>query len=256
MSLELVSVSFAWEGAGERARRVALSDASLALEPGRAIALLGPNGAGKSTLLGLASGRLAPISGSALLDGTPLASWDRRALARKLAYLPQVERLPFNYPALDFVLLGRAPHVPALALPAAADYARAKAALEDLGLDALAERPVTELSGGELQLVRLARCLAQGAEYLLLDEPSTMLDPANARRLADALRRLVARGRALLFTTHDAPFAAFAADEAALLKDGSLVALGPAHAVLVPELLEATFGLPFKDASFPTVFHV
>ena len=249
MSLELRALSFRWpEGA------LALEGATLSLEPGRALALLGPNGAGKSTLLGLASGRLRPGAGEALLEGRPIAAWDRRALARRLAYLPQAERLPFNYPVLDFVLLGRAPHVPPLSQPGPADLERARAALAELGLSALAARPVTELSGGELQLVRLARCLAQEADYLLLDEPSTMLDPANARRLAEALRRLVSGGRALLFTSHDAAFSAYAAGEAALLKAGSLVALGPSRAVLVPDLLETAFGLPFKPTSLPSVF--
>ncbi|MBL8967470.1 MAG: ABC transporter ATP-binding protein, partial [Spirochaetaceae bacterium] len=190
MSLELRRAGYRWPGGA-----LALDDATIGLEPGRVLAILGPNGAGKSTLLGLASGRLEPSGGEALLDGKAIRAWERRALARRLAHLPQVERLAFNYPVLDFVLLGRAPHVPSLAQPGPADLERAAAALAELGLSALADRPVAELSGGELQLVRLARCLAQEAAYLLLDEPSTMLDPANARRLADELKRLAESGR-------------------------------------------------------------
>lgn len=259
MSLELRGVSFRWPEKAREKDKVfrsssapALADASLTLERGASLALLGPNGAGKSTLLGLASGRLRPASGTVLLEGRALADWDRKVLSRRLAFLPQVERLPFNYSVADFVLLGRAPHIPTLAQPTAADGMKAMEALGELGIGRLATRPVTELSGGELQLVRLARCLAQEAEYLLLDEPSTMLDPANSKLVADALKSLARRGRGILFTTHDAAFAAFTADESGLLKAGSLVAMGPSPAILVPELLETAFGLPFKTMAFPS----
>jgi iron complex transport system ATP-binding protein len=117
-----------------------------------------------------------------------------------------------------------------------------------------AGRPVDSLSGGELQLARLARCLAQEADYLLLDEPGSMLDPANAKMVADALRDIAASGRGVLFSTHDAAFAAHAADTAILVREGSPLASGPARAVLVPELLEAAFGLPFLPQTFPSVY--
>ena len=249
MSLAIDRAHFSW-GRGKEVVR----DLSLELAPGGAIALLGPNGAGKSTLLGVAAGRLKPSSGRIELDGRPLAGMDPRARARQIALLPQFERLPFNYSCLELVLLGRAPHVPILAQPGPEDEKRALAALERLGLGGFADRPIDSLSGGEVQLARLARCLAQEAEYFLLDEPGSMLDPANARLVADALRSLAGAGKGVLFSTHDAAFAAHAAETALLLREGGCLAQGPARAVLVPELLEAAFGLPFVSASFPTVY--
>jgi len=249
MSLVLDRVRFAWPGGRE-----VLRGASFELSPGGSVALLGPNGAGKSTLLGLASGRLRPSSGRAELDGRALHDIDAGARARRVALLPQFERVPFNYSCLEFVLLGRAPHVPILSQPAQADEERALAALAGMGAEGFADRPVDSLSGGELQLVRLARCLAQEADYLLLDEPATMLDPANARRVADAIRGIAASGRGVVFSAHDAAFAAHAAAQALLIRDGSPLASGPARAVLLPELLEAAFGLPFLPQTFPSVF--
>lgn len=251
MSLELEGLSFSWPGGAPL-----LSGVGLRLGPGSILALLGPNGAGKSTLLSLAAGRREPSSGSASLEGRELRAWDRRSLARHLAFLPQTERLPFNYTVRDFVLLGRAPHVPTLSLPGEEDELCCDRAIVELGLESLAGRAITELSGGELQLVRLARCLVQEAEYLLLDEPSTALDPANARRLADELRRLAAGGRAILLTTHDAAFASYVAAEALLLRRGEVVASGPSSAVLVREFLEAAFGLPFGRSPVPSAFGV
>ena len=249
MSLVLDRVRFSWPDGRE-----AVAGASLELSPGGSLALLGPNGAGKSTLLGLAAGRHAPSDGKAELDGRALRDIDPRARARRIAVLPQFERLPFNYGCLDLVLLGRAPHLPALSLPGPADEERALDALGRLGLEAFADRPLDSLSGGELQLVRIARCLAQEADYLLLDEPGSMLDPANARLVADALRGIAASGTAVLFSSHDAAFAAHAATGALLMRGGSVVASGPSRAVLVPELLEAAFGLPFLPATFPSVY--
>lgn len=246
MSLSLVSAGFAWPGG----RRV-LEEVGLELERGRILALLGPNGAGKSTLLGLASGRLRPDRGEALLDGRPLQAWGPAGVARRLALLPQFERIPFSYAVRDFVLLGRAPHVSFLAQPGPEDLAAASAALEELGLADFAERPVTELSGGELQLVRLARALAQEAGYLLLDEPTSMLDPAHALMVAKALRGLARGGRGILFTTHDLGLALNLADEALLLRDGGVVAAGPAARVLAPEPLSLAFGIPFGSAALP-----
>jgi len=249
MSLALRGASFRWPDG-----KLALSEAEIELRGGRVIALLGPNGAGKSTLLGLASGRLAPSSGSAELEGKPLRAWDAAARARNVALLPQFERLPFNYSVRDFVLLGRAPHVGLLALPSALDEAKAAEAIEELGLEALADRGVTELSGGELQLVRIARCLAQEALYLLLDEPTSMLDPAHARSVAEAMRGLAASGRGLLFSTHDPALALFAADEALLLRNGRTVARGPVSTIVSPAALSEAFGVAFAQRPLPSAY--
>jgi len=249
VSLVLDGVRYSWPGGRE-----AVAGIGLELGPGGAVALLGPNGAGKSTLLGIASGRLRPGAGRAELDGQALSRMSPRSRAFRVAFMPQFERLSFNYRCVDFVLLGRAPHVPALSQPGPEDMSRARSALLRMGLDGFEDRPVDSLSGGELQLARLARCLAQEADYILLDEPASMLDPANSLRVADALRDLVSAGHALLFSSHDAGFAAHAADEVLLVRDGRGIASGSIRNLLVSDMLEAAFGVPFALSAMPTVF--
>lgn len=255
MTLELDSVSFSRSGRPE-----ILSAVSIGISSGQIFAILGPNGAGKTTLLGLASGRLRPASGKVLLDGIPLETIGRPALARKIAVLPQFEKLAFNYSCLDFVLLGRAPHVHPLSMPGEADYFAARRALDGLGLSQHSGRPAGELSGGEFQLLRFARCLAQEAAILLLDEPTSMLDPANARQVADTLVRLAATGKAILFTTHDVALAGYLADEVALMgsgrngEKGKRVERGDPREILTAEKLARAFGVDFGVQTVPGAF--
>jgi iron complex transport system ATP-binding protein len=244
--LSLLDIRFSRPG------RTVLRGVSATLGRGAIVAVLGPNGAGKTSLLGVASGRLAPESGSVELEGKSLVAWGRDALARRLALLPQFERLPFNYSCLEFVLMGRAPHLPYLSMPGREDEEAARRALAEMGLAGFESRPAAELSGGEFQLVRMARCLAQEATYLLLDEPTSMLDPANARRIADSLRSLAQGGRGILLATHDVALAFHLADEALLLRSGEVLADGRAAEVLVPERLEEAFGLSFSFERIPT----
>ena len=231
--IELRAVSFRYRAAD----RPALSEVSFSVPAGAACALLGPNGSGKSTVLRLVSGWQEPEAGT--LSRLP-------AGGAAVAYLSQLERLPFHFSCLEYVLLGRAPHLAPLALPGPRDEAAALAALGEVDLAGFEGRPVTALSGGELQLVRLARCLAQEASILLLDEPSAMLDPAHACRVAQALRRLHARGTTLLFSTHDLDLAAGLATEAVLLKEGRVVRAAAIGEALRPESLSAVYGVEFR----------
>ena len=223
------------------AAKPVLTGFSLRLEAGRVRGLLGPNGAGKSTVLGLAAGWLKPDRG-------------QRICAVQTAWLPQAERLSFAFTCLEYVLFGRAPHLPYLAVPQGDDEAAALIALERAGMADKADRRITTLSGGELQLVRLARCIAQQAPVLLLDEPTDMLDPAHVVQVADIIRQLAGDGCAVLLTTHDIHFALACADDASLLRDGSSLADGPAAAVLDCANLERAYGVPFRQQPVPTPY--
>lgn len=234
--------------------RDAVAGVSLSVPGGGVLALLGPNGSGKSTLLLAALGWMRPRAGEVLLAGRPVSEWTAGERARKSAYLSQIERISFTYEAREFVLMGRAPHLAPLAEPDAEDEERARAALESLGMGAFARRHVTALSGGELQLVRLARCLVQEAPLVLLDEPTAALDPANALRVAEALASLAREGRTVVFSTHDAALAAYAAGSVALLREGRLLAAGPSGDILTPELLSRTFSVPFGSSGAPSPF--
>jgi iron complex transport system ATP-binding protein len=237
-----------------RAAAEALRGASAEAESGRALALLGPNGCGKSTLLGALIGAIAPSGGRVLLGGRDLASLGPRASARLVAFLPQFERMSFALTALEYALLGRAPFVGAFAQPTSLDEEAAMSALEGAGAADLARRRVNELSGGELQLVRIARCLAQGTPAIVMDEPTSMLDPAHALMVADAVRGLVAAGRTIVFSTHDAAFAAYAADEVTLMREGADLFRGSVASALERGRLEECFGVPFGPSAAPSSF--
>lgn len=248
-ALESRAVSFSRAGRGR-----ILADISFRVAAGRKLAVLGANGAGKTTLLSLLGGRLAADSGAVYLDEAGVRDLPSRALARKIALLPQIERLPFNYRVLEFVLMGRAPHIQPLSLPGKADEEIARSALAELGLASLEDRRAGEISGGEFQLVRIARCLAQEAELLLLDEPTSLLDPANAQRVARELASLSSKGKTIIFATHDIGLARSLADDVLVLGGGGLLRLGPPADVLVPEFLKQAFGVDFGIGQVPTAY--
>jgi iron complex transport system ATP-binding protein len=163
--------------AAPRAPRRVVGDVSLEVAPGAFVGILGPNGSGKTTLVKLLGGLLAPTAGEVLLDGQPVARWSRRALAQRIAMVPQELHPAFDYTVLEMTLMGRFPHLGPFAVEGPADIEIARQALEATGALALEDRPFSTLSGGEKQRVIIAAALAQQADVLLLDEPTASLDP-------------------------------------------------------------------------------
>lgn len=215
----------------------------LTLRRGEAVCLLGPNGSGKTTLFRTLLGLLPPRAGRVLLDGRDLARWPRQDLARRLAYIPQAHAGVFPYTALDVVLMGRTPHIGRFAAPGRRDRAVAGAALDRLGIAHLAEADYTRLSGGQRQLVLLARALAQEAAYLVLDEPTASLDFGNQVLVLGELRKLRAAGLGIVLSTH-APDHAFAcADRVLILGDGRLLADGTPDEVVTGPRLAQVYGV-------------
>jgi iron complex transport system ATP-binding protein len=223
--------------------RELLRGVSLALAPGEIVALVGRNGAGKTTLFRVASRILRPERGEVRIAGRPLGSLSRRELARELAVVPQDVGIPFPFRAGEIVLMGRAPHQGGLGFESADDLARARAAMEAVGVAELASRDVTGLSGGERQLVLVARALAQDPRVLLLDEPTAHLDLRHRTVVFERVRRFVADGRSALVVSHDLNLAARSCDRIALLAEGRLRACGKPSEVLDPASLRATFGI-------------
>jgi iron complex transport system ATP-binding protein len=216
--------------------------ASLALRRGSLAALVGANGSGKSTLIRLLCGVLAPSRGEVLLEGAPLRDVEPRARARRLAYVPQSSATVFPLTALEVVLTGRSPYTTRFRFEGARDVELAREALAAVDASHLEARSVTELSGGERQLVSLARALAQEPECLLLDEPSSALDLKHRARLLGHLRRLRdERGMAALVVTHDLQLIDPAFDEVFAMRHGEVVASGSPAEVLRDEVLSSVF---------------
>jgi iron complex transport system ATP-binding protein len=232
--------------------RVVGSGLDVTFNKGEVLALLGPNGGGKTTLLKTLLGLLAPKGGEVRLDDKPLAAHSIRERARLIAYVPQTHVATFAFTVQAVVLMGRAAHGNLFSRPSAADRAVAAAVLERLGIAALADRPYTMNSGGERQLVLLARALAQEPHFVVLDEPTASLDFGNQGKVLREIRALAQSGHGVLFTTHDPNHALRAADRAYLIRDGRRIADGKVADVLTRAQLEALYGTPvhhIADAS-------
>lgn len=218
-----------------------LHDLSLEIPAGQVTAILGPNGSGKTTLLRLLLGVLRPAQGKIVLAGRPRESYTRREQSRLIGLVPQSEHVPFDYSALEYVLLGRAPYLGPLEMPSETDRQIALAALETVGLGHLHGRPIPNLSGGERQLVTIARTLAQDPAILLLDEPTAHLDLSNQGHLLEIMRALAAKRVTQVFTTHDPNLAVSIADRTVLMRQGRILDAGPTEELLTEDRLSATY---------------
>jgi len=238
--LDVHDLAFAY-GRGATARRV-LDGVSLEVSRGSVVGLLGPNGSGKTTLLRILSGGLAPLSGSVRLDGQPLGALTRRALAQRMAVVPQETRATFDFTVLEMVLMGRYPHLGAFELEGADDLEIARQALSDTGTLPLEHRPFATLSGGEKQRVVIAGALAQASDILLLDEPTTALDLRYQFEIMAVLKRLNAeRGTTLIVSTHDLNLAAALCERIVMLKQGQVLAHGPTADTLTSHNIRALY---------------
>jgi len=219
-------------------------DASLAAAPASMTALIGANGSGKSTVIRLLAGLLQPRAGSILLNGRALLEWPPRLRAREIAYVPQSTSAVFPFRVLDMVLSGRTPYTSHFRFENARDSEIALEALETAGAAHLAGRNFISLSGGERQMVILARALAQEPRLLLLDEPSSLLDLKHRAQLIRTLARLRAsRSLSVLMVTHDLQWAG-AFDRLVALRCGEVAASGTPDEVLRDRLLCDIYGDP------------
>jgi iron complex transport system ATP-binding protein len=219
------------------------SGVTLTLRQGEVLALLGTNGAGKTTLFKTMLGLLPPQRGSILLDGVPLASLSRADRARKIAYVPQAHAALFPFTVLDVVLMGRAAQVAPFSAPGRNDRQIAEAALERLGMTHLSGRAYTDISGGERQMVLIARALAQEPKVLVMDEPTASLDYGNQMRVLSHSRKLAADGMAIVLSTHNPDHVFMVADRVALLHLGALAGLGAPADILTPQRVKQLYDI-------------
>jgi iron complex transport system ATP-binding protein len=210
----------------------------------RVTSIVGPNGAGKSTFLKCLAAVLPASRGSVFVDGKDLAGLSGKSRARLVGYVPQEPAFTFNYSVLDFVLTGRAAFIPVFSSPSRHDVAAAEAALGYVGLADYPARPFFELSSGERRLVLIARTLAQEPDILLLDEPTTFLDPRHEIEILELIRRLAGEmGKTVIVTLHSLDMAVKYSDEMVFMKGGGVVAAGRPGDILSEALLKAVYDI-------------
>ncbi len=223
---------------------VALDGVSLSVESGEMVGVLGPNGSGKTTLLRAITGAVRPARGKVTIDGRDVREMGARAVARKAAVVPQNGHIPFSFSVRDIVLMGRAPHLGRFSSEGPRDVEAATRAMEAAEVLHLASRPVTELSYGERQRVMVARALAQEPRLLLLDEPTSHLDPRHQVGIMDLVwSRCRKDGLAALAVLHDVNLASQYCDTIVMLSEGRRVAAGPPEEVITSEWVERVYGV-------------
>ncbi len=232
-------------------RLVVAEDLTVEIPRGSFTVIIGPNGCGKSTLLRALARTLKPRAGQVLLDGAPMAGLRTKAIARRLALLPQSPIAPEAITVADLVARGRYPHQGLLRQWSPEDARAVAAAMAATEVTDLADRFVSELSGGQRQRAWLAMALAQETDLLLLDEPTTFLDIAHQYEVMDLCARLHEEGRTLVAVLHDLNQAARYGSHVIAMKDGRVVAQGPAEQVVTESLVRDVFGLAARVVPDP-----
>ncbi len=222
---------------------VVIDGLNMNVDHGQIMCVLGKNGAGKTTLFRTVLGSLPLLGGSVEIDGVSLDSMTRSRIARRIAYVPQSHVPPFPFTVRQIVEMGRASHMKIWNTPSEEDRTASEKAIRRMGIMNLADRPYTEISGGERQLVLIARAIAQEADYLIMDEPSASLDFGNQVRVMELIRALAGKGHGIIMTTHY-PDQVFMADSyCTVIMDRQRFLVGKAEEILTADLMRELYGI-------------
>lgn len=223
--------------------RTVLENVTFSVRGGEFLIVIGPNGSGKSTLVKAVSGTIKPATGEVTVRGRPLDRYSRKALARCMALVPQIQPAGIPFSVAEVVLMGRSPHLGFFGTENAEDLSIAEQAMSFTGVLELARRKFDQLSTGERQRVLIARAVCQQPRIILLDEPTASLDLAHQVHIMELMEKLRSRdGTTVIMVSHDLNLAAMYADRLLLLKEGRVVSMGSPREVLTGETLEQTYG--------------
>jgi len=234
------------DGTFRYGKRDIFSQLNLDLAAGELLCILGPNGCGKTTLLRCLNGALPLSGGRVCLDDRDVAAMPVDERARWMGFVFQEHAAPFPFPVLEVVRMGRTPHLGFLAAPSHKDTELAEEALAVVGLLRLRDQPYTQISGGERQLVLIARTLAQRPAVILLDEPTSHLDFRNQALVLRTIRTLAEQGLAVAMTSHLPDHALLYATTVAMMSEGHFLAVGPPDEVMTEERLRQTYGMDVR----------
>ncbi|WP_235816370.1 ABC transporter ATP-binding protein [Bacteroides ihuae] len=240
MKLEIKNASLGYH------RTMILQNVNMELHTGETICVLGRNGSGKTTLFRTLLGLLPLQSGEILLDGRNLSSWNRTQFARKVAYVPQARSLPFPFTVMDVVLFGRTSHLKPFASPGKEDKAIAEWCLDKLNIIHLRKRVFTQLSGGEQQMVIVARALAQQPSFLVMDEPTSSLDFGNQIKIIRQVNELKDESLGILMATHSPDHAFMCDAKVAVVQEQKVMVQGDCKEVITEELLKEIYGADIR----------
>ena len=218
-------------------------------DSGEFLCILGHNGAGKSTLFKCILGLLKGYTGKVSVDGRDISDMRPRERARLIAYIPQASNPAFAYSVRDMVLMGTAASLTGRMSPGEKERTAAEQVMDKLGISALADRSYAEISGGEQQLVLIARALAQGAKILIMDEPTSSLDYGNQMRVQKQLRELIGEGYTIIQSTHDPEQAFTFADKVVSIKDGKVYRRGRPEEILDEDLIRDLYNIEVEMIS-------
>lgn len=225
----------------KRKERTIFDGLSVSIPKGQFVGLLGPNGTGKSTFLRAIAGLLPVDRGDVFLQGTRLSRLSKKDVAKLICYMPQTTQLETNFTVQQVVEMGRYPHKSRFSNLTRDDYVKVEEAIQLTGIERLRNRFVPSLSGGERQLVFLAKVIAQDTPIILLDEPTSDLDVYHQELVTNVVHRLVAQGKTVMAAIHDINYSARICDQCLFLKDGKVMAFGDMEQVLTKEKIEQTF---------------
>ena len=224
-------------------RKTVLTDVSFTIDSGEVLCLLGCNGSGKTTFIKTLLGLLPACSGKIMLDGRDTKSWSKSRTARVMAYIPQTNQSAFPFRVIDMVLMGRTAHLKTFASPSDHDQDIAEEAMETLDIIHLRNRIYTELSGGERQLVLIARALAQEPSIMVMDEPTCSLDFGHQSMVMEQVEKLARRNLAVIMSSHFPSHALLYSDKVLLFDGGQLLTMGEPDEIITEQNLKRVYGI-------------